>query len=133
MYTKQQQKVGLNRLLKLADFLETKVPRKQFNMDVWKFEDACGTVGCALGWGCSIPSFRKAGLKLVWDSEHISAHVKYGDERIGEDAAEDFFHIELKEAEDLFLDLYGDKSPNETPKQVAKRIRKFVKEKQKAT
>ena len=38
-----------NRLLKLADFLDT-LPRKQFDLTLVLEERPCGTVGCAMGW-----------------------------------------------------------------------------------
>jgi hypothetical protein len=37
------------RLLKLADFLET-VPPDKFDMNGWGREDDCGFAGCAIGW-----------------------------------------------------------------------------------
>jgi hypothetical protein len=61
------EKLHAKRLLRLADFLRT-VPARQFNMSYWfdqkKGSDVCKTAACACGWACSIPSFRKAGLRL---------------------------------------------------------------------
>lgn len=63
------QKKQLERLSKLADFLETEIGNKQFNMEKYRAEQSdnfsdnetnscsfidknnCGTIGCALGWG----------------------------------------------------------------------------------
>lgn len=60
---------GKRRLLKLADFLESGVPPKRFNMDLWgdgneRGTPACGTVACALGWASAVPSLRRAGVEL---------------------------------------------------------------------
>ena len=87
--------VGRARLLKLADFLETDVERKRFNMTAWaqfakplgkapknavipikfgpfnEIREAirsvpkCGTAACALGWGTAMPSLYKLGLRVV--------------------------------------------------------------------
>lgn len=48
-------KVQAKRLLKLADFLETRVSPTMFNMGQFRDEDfesvhRCGAVGCAMGW-----------------------------------------------------------------------------------
>jgi hypothetical protein len=117
----------VNRLLKLADLLDG-VPPSQFDMGAWK--SPCGTTCCAMGWGCTIPSFRKAGLKLTLDGEDDSIHRDYylAYEPPGQDfflnglwAAADFFDISYLEAKALFI---TDKK--EKPKTVAKRIRKFA-------
>lgn len=62
-----------NRLLKLADFLET-VPPKRFRFSSWVGDDwqgredlSCGTTACAVGWASTIPAFRKLGLRLKRD------------------------------------------------------------------
>jgi len=61
-------KVGLKRLLKLADHIET-VDRKRFHMAVWSDKESanrhsCGTVGCIAGHAAEIPSFKRAGYRL---------------------------------------------------------------------
>lgn len=128
--------VGLNRLLKLAEFLETKVPRKQFDMRnwvgaSWKGEKnlSCGTTACAMGWATTIPSFRRLGLRLNREGE-----VRLDpDDSVLEDgfeAAERLFSITGFEAYELFSFVDPDGyERKETPKQVAKRIRDFCKRK----
>lgn len=114
------------RLLKLADFLETKVPNKGFNLGSWKTVSECGTVACACGWGCSIPSFKKAGLKLesIYDWPQYFM-IRY---KIWQDfaAVSKFFDISIEEVEFLFLDENYPKS-HRSKNYVAKRIRSFVK------
>lgn len=111
------------RLLKLADFLETVKP-KEFRMDSWYNETPCGTTACAFGWACSIPSFKRAGLKMK-----VIRHtdVAYGDVTFkgleSYNAASKFFGIDIDEAEYLFSpDAYSGKG---IKRQVIRRIRKL--------
>lgn len=128
------------RLLKLAEHLETGVPRKRFNMNFWKREAGCGTVCCAMGHGVSVPSLRRAGLKFLFtelwqdnddDEERDYTVVCNGQE--GLSAAEEVFGISFDQAEYLFMPMsYSaelDSFQPITPKIVARRIRKFVEEK----
>jgi len=59
------------RLLILANFLETRVPRRRFDYSTivgldWKGmgDLSCGTVGCALGWAAVCPELKEAGMQL---------------------------------------------------------------------
>lgn len=123
--------VGLRRLLRLADHLDT-VPRKSFDMRYWRAEGAnCGTVSCAAGHACSIPSFRKAGLVMEYDYTMYAGlkvfMVKYkSDESF--DALAQFFGISSEDAEFLFNPQQYNQYfyANITTKQVANRIRKYV-------
>ena len=120
------------RLLKLADFLDT-VPRKRFNLGLWqqygfkpKAESACGTVACAMGWACTIPSFKRAGLKA-----HKDDRYPIFENQEGFSAAAKFFDISFPQAERLFSSSgYGNRFNSDavTPKKVAKAIRNFVKD-----
>jgi hypothetical protein len=65
------QTVTVKRLTKLRDFLKT-VPETRFDITQWatdgffydnKPSTARGMAACAGGWACTIPSFRKAGLR----------------------------------------------------------------------
>jgi hypothetical protein len=91
---------------------------------------------CSLA--CTIPSFRKAGLKLVldWESEEEKSYEPVYKGEISTDAAALFFNISYEQACFLFIsgtnydtvmskNFQGPKS-NITPKQEAKRIEKFV-------
>lgn len=137
-------RTGLKRLLRLADFLE-KLPRNRFDYSEWVGEDwegdqdlSCGTTACALGWATTIPSLRKAGLRLsevgsVTDKAHCD----------GFEAAAKVFDVTVSDAQFLFqpsvpgwrADLseqfdWDSPSADATAKQVAKHIRRFVKVKE---
>lgn len=131
-----------DRLLKLADFLET-VPRKAFNIGAWeqskvnkpegKIPGECGFAGCAVGWAVHAKLFR--GLKFIpnpygWDENDITPSYA-GQE--GFEAAEKLFDISGIEAGDGWdasrhLFSPGTYKNDPTPKQVAKRICKFVRD-----
>jgi hypothetical protein len=112
---------GKRRLLKLADFLET-VPRKRLDMSIFATGDLreCGTSGCALGWATQIPSFRRAGLYLDETSPRLRGRPRIVDPF---QVAREFFDLSAYDAADLFTPNYDG---SDTPKEVAKRFRKFV-------
>jgi hypothetical protein len=129
-------KTSAHRLLKLADFLD-KLPRRKFDYRLYGEKTKCGTVACALGWATQMPEFRRLGLKAKWVkdcwAEFRLIPVFYGE--MGPGAACPVFGLTEDEAWFLFmpaatLTADGDRSPggNATPKQVAKHIRRFVKE-----
>jgi len=120
--------IGHQRLLVLAEFLETKVPPKQFDIEVFKRGTAptlsdCGTAGCALGWCPSIPEFKALGWRWrampVW-GRRISTF----------DSAADFFEIN-SDASCNFFEADAYREPP-TPGDVAARIRAFVAEQSQA-
>lgn len=127
--------VGNRRLLKLADFLRT-IPSERFYYGAWSVSDVgpeewkkgekkltCGTAACALGWATAIPTFKRAGLKLV--PGLVKLDHKDGTCESGFDAGASFFGITLEESDYLFSPSDGE--GNSTPKQVACKIEKFVK------
>lgn len=131
--------VGNKRLLKLAEFLETKVPAARFDLAYWvdpktwkgKADLSCGTSACAMGWATTMPYFKRLGLYV--ESDHGSgAHLTLADDRgcsYNWEVPQALFRIDELEALELFdAEYFGEseKSPA-TPKQVAKRIRAFVK------
>jgi hypothetical protein len=117
-------------LLKLADFLET-VPRKKFDMRSWQRSAAdkpegrrpgeCGFAGCAVGWAVHQRMFR--GLKFIPDWSWGGDLIPHYNGQTEWRAITDLFLIGYDEAFGLFGPQTGG-----TPKQVAKRIRKFVKD-----
>ena len=121
-----------NRLLKLADFLDN-LPPKRFNYAYWvsntNYEvptfNECGTVGCALGWATTIPSFKKLGLKMDTNEPFISGAY-------GLMAGAYLFGISFFEAKYLFVPMqWLNVLPigpdfNTSPKEVANHIRRFV-------
>lgn len=123
---------GAVRLLYLADFLETQVPEKRFDMEHWagtldnyaypftmrhlKFSRYCYTTGCALGWATSIFP------ELVVVNEEIELYTQYTVLRNGRAAAV-FFYMDLEDA----VRLFGTARENyKTPKQVARGLRRYV-------
>lgn len=148
---------GNKRLLELADTLDT-IPRKRFDFAVWVGDDwqgapdlSCGTTACALGWATTIPSLKRAGLRLKRDNgNRWSAsdpwmhygHVVTPNTDDSMRAAMEVFAITYDDAELLFSPSdpcydhpkwYGKKilEENATPKQVASLIRRFVAARQK--
>jgi len=124
---------GKEKLLLLADVLDTKVPDGQFDLNDWTYEAfktqvntgmyekdySCGFVGCAVGYACTIPAFNDLGLKF-----------NYGpifEGNSGWPAVSSFFGINSSSAYHLF-DTHA-YSPKEwyNPHAVAERIREFVK------
>lgn len=138
--------VGARRLLKLADELESQEILKEkglkFDMNLFfsrpegaKLGDWCGTTCCAMGLACFVPSFRRAGLNVETCEDEVGSttDVVFTDKETGEK----FYNFEaavkvfpgLSDAGAEYL--FGAPLPNdETPKQVAKRIRRYVKENQ---
>lgn len=119
--------VGARRLLKLADHLET-VPRQRFNMSTW----SCGTSACAMGHACEIPAFKRLGLEIGIMFGSPLPVLPSGKEGFG--AAVELFGITHTDAYALFKEQFaGRPTPKnlagkDTPKVVARRIRKFVRE-----
>jgi hypothetical protein len=131
-------RVYKSRLLKLADFLE-KLPRKRFcfqwfvGLD-WKGADdlSCGTTACALGWATTMPTFKRLGL-AIHKGQFVNL-VRLNKRGGPWGAATRLFGISRSESEYLFNPRGCPKRPNclsgdATPKQVAKHIRQFVREK----
>ena len=139
------------RLLLVAEKLES-LPKERFYFNHWVGDDwkgatdlSCGTTACALGWATTIPKLRELGLHL----EHLKYINMAGGynaitlrTRTGLGAAMELFNIMEDEAESMFIpgDEFDDPlsicgrnidrlSPDATAKQVARRIRAFVKNK----
>lgn len=111
--------MNAERLLKLADFLET-VDEEHFNLA----KVGCGTTGCAIGWACYIPEFRDAGFKLVYYDDRFYPYPVYGG-RVGFHAVEAFFDLPYYDAQQLF-DTPGYRTDARTALDVSKKIRRYV-------
>lgn len=112
--------MNTERLLKLAEFLETKVEPGRFDIKCWRRGDLneCGTAGCAFGW--ATVCFAADGL--VFSNGEPTFGTAYGF-----DAADDFFDIDSEESWDLFdSDSYCNEEVS--PQMVATRIRQMVAE-----
>lgn len=102
--------IGRQRLLVLADFLETKVEPSRFDMRSWK----CGTTACAAGWAAMIPEFVAAG----YDCDAWGPAFR---EFVYADALGAFFGIEGRQITHLFSGMH-----NRTAQEEAAVIRAFV-------
>ena len=113
--------IHFDRLLKLADFLDT-VPPEKFDFDVWcnggrgevggRVEvpdlNVCGTTACALGWATAIPEFQKLGIKLDMCSSQFPCVTTLSDSRKRDSwsnalaAARDVFGLGAEDVSELF-------------------------------
>jgi hypothetical protein len=117
--------VNTERLLKLADFLET-IPDKSFNIRQWVTRQAdkpegdvpgeCGFAGCAMGWAAHARLFD--GLTIANDG------IIYGGRYPGMYAPVHLFGLSLGHARWMFDGPGYDNNP--TPADVAHRIRAFI-------
>lgn len=95
----------VDRLTTLRDFLKT-LGTDQLDMDRWMHQ--CGTVACALGWACTIPEFKAAGLYIeeVHPGKFLPVfepgNIRSGERYSGYDAAKAFFELEREEVWRLF-------------------------------
>lgn len=115
------------RMLKTADEIEAKLDKKHFNMYSWRaIEPKCGTVFCIGGFACQIPAFKRTGLKLdVFSTPVYNSYKSFM-------ALAKFYDISHNEASVLFNnDEFGQRNVT-TPKGAAKRLRDFVKSKERA-
>lgn len=138
-------KVGNNRLMALAEYLRT-IPTERFYYGTWVGKDwqekqdlSCGTTACALGWAATMPKFRRLGMRLVVSGYRDGSPVgvvaladpdamnEYeSDEPIQNSmlAARHVFGLSQAEADYIFAPCMGEEDAS--PKQVARKIRKFV-------
>lgn len=128
------------RLSLLARVLD-RVPREHF--DLHGFADhlkvspekisaarhltTCGTTACACGWAATIPSFRKAGLKITeWFSGDTGTISFHGNTSSAAVCA--FFGLTWPQASRLFWADQYPKNKRRSPRAVAARIRAMLKE-----
>ena len=118
------------RLRRLSAFLKTIRPR-DFDMETWRFgpdpePKTCGTTGCALGWACTIPEFKEAGLKMYGGCPRYADGA--GIHTDGYHAGAEFFGLTLAQSYHLFdPSAYEDEGAFTTPADVAKRIDSMLK------
>lgn len=132
------------RLTTLIKFMEA-LPRsaaKHFNMTTWiahagphshDFDryirpgdlETCGTTACAFGWAATIPTFRRAGLKVVNSIEESGRHDNYT-------VAKEFFDLNDWQTGLIFgSSSVSDPNPfrlAKSPKQWARLARRFLRE-----
>lgn len=137
----------IKRMLKLCDFLD-ELPRTKFDFSIVREERKCGTVGCAMGWTPTVfPRLVKADSYVAGDRRKMDVVMRNGNSLADYIAvAVELFGISEIEASALFSPdeaLYSDNAPfkkvlpplpwTATPKQVSKRLRRFLKWKTKQT
>ena len=118
-----------DRLTKLGDFL-AHVPKEKFDLENWRnngqesmdsngdiddhdLRTGCGTTGCAIGWACTIPEFKAAGLSYTGFTVRYDDLVSWG-------AVEVFFGLCHMEA--LYLFSEDSYKANASPYDVAERL-----------
>lgn len=133
-----------DRLLKLAEFLDTLKPEKfNFNDIVSESKDSCGTVCCAVGWCPTVFPRSWAWFNYGMLSDRMSVTLKTNLKNADSDTdhlvldwakcAAEFFGMTLMEAHMLFIPerrrpwASGSKLSYKTkPKTVARSIRSFI-------
>lgn len=127
----KQKSIGHQRLAKLATFLY-RVPRDRFNMNRWILDGegtlsldsrVCNTQGCAIGWATVL--FADVGFCLSPDAGISGVPLPQWGTRNGWEAVEGL--LDLSKVDALVLFENSDKTANLGPRQVAVRIRKFLK------
>jgi hypothetical protein len=111
------------RLLRLADHLDT-VPKELFNMRTWYTSyRGCGTVACAAGHAAAVPEFKDEGFALETTDDCEKEPVYKG--HTGFEACSAFFKLDFNTNQRIFTRYsYGEDDP--TPKEVANRIREIL-------
>jgi hypothetical protein len=125
-------KEARKRLLMIARKTE-QVPAHRFNFEFYVGNDwlgdpnlSCGTQGCAVGWGTTIPYLRKLGLHLVKNPyDGIFVAAANITEMDNNQSAARFFGLSIREYEYVFVP-YGGLDGDATNQQVADHIRRFV-------
>lgn len=134
------------RLLKLADFLESKVDNVHFDFssfghlsggtdqdlngkDALAEANLCGTKACALGWAPALPFARKLGFKLEIRHGH-PAFTKNGRHVSTDVVAKELFGLKVSQWTYIFYDSSltrpGSGSMESSRADVARGIRTFV-------
>jgi len=125
------------RLLTLANFLRTEVPKNRFNLSSWVGDmnnryvagenllaPSCGTSACAMGFATTIPMFAKAGLTLRKNHPGSNGGTICYLTFKGFEAAAEFMEIDEADANWLFNAAEYDYDDEVLV--VADRIEKFV-------
>lgn len=108
-------KINTKRLALLAYYLPS-IPVNQFDLTGW--------IRCAMGWATKVPEFAELGFTYVFNG---AADVPYYKDETSWYAVEKFFGLTNHEAETLFSMFCYTTGGRTTPKQVAARIKQFLK------
>jgi len=120
------------KLLEIADMLMKyrKNKKVKFDMDTWMSKNKCGTVCCAIGMAKLKGILPETFGINTFDEGKIDGWRPGGIDSSDHHKLSKYFKISFSQSEYLFdPDHYPDRYFNTTPKQVAKRIREFIKEK----
>ena len=128
-------KLTYRRMMKLVEYMESlpKSANRHFDMQMYfihrgdhehdisdkpTVEDlhTCGTTACAAGWACTMPYFRRLGLRRA------------GDYVVNEDDIFNLVDRDGQVAYELWSWFFGSENEDKTPKQWAKRVRKLLQE-----
>jgi len=135
-------KLAVRRLTKLADFMASlpKSADRHFDMGMWFAHEGdhthnfsgnalsrddlklCGTTACALGWGATMPYFKRLGLTVSTTNGALRFRGKYDPHPMV--LAADICDIEITQA----IYLFDSRSQVRTTKEWAKLCRTFIKE-----
>lgn len=120
------------RLERLASLLDTVKP-EHFNLTGWytgrytataEFTpdniQGCGTTACAVGWACTIPEFRNAGLYMTQRNAPAFEALE------GYEAVSRFFEIDADKTRWLFSPVPYSIEEYKDPAAVATRIRELL-------
>jgi hypothetical protein len=114
-----------DKLLRLADFLETEVKDEWFNLKIFADEGfdikTCGTTACAWGWASQVPEWQSV-LTLKKSFSYHGLAVIYN-EKYNFEAAQEFFNLNHQQCNFLFDPMYYSYTSKEY---VIDRLRKFV-------
>lgn len=125
MTTPAQSKERLLKLAWLLDNLTTEFPKLKvrFNLDGWAEKaTSCHTTACACGWAGLHPWFRRKGFRTDLKFGNVEYGVSAGFGAVGR-----FFDLGINERGYLFIAKSYPKG-HRGRRDVARRIRKFVKE-----
>jgi hypothetical protein len=132
--------VNKERLLKLADFLDTVHPNK-FEISSWLntgwrarggcteaelLDLDCGTTACAVGWACTIPEFKAEGLGFGGIVPMPTLQMPDGKTLTSWEAVREFFGLTQPEALNLFDRGAYATGPYASATTVARKIRLLV-------
>lgn len=110
------------RLTILRDYLLNEVPPDKFSITNWVAD--CGTVACAIGHACNIPSFQKAGLHLEGKLDPGLSPAYNGN--YSWRAVEKFFDLEAYQAAHLFDGEAYPKKYRTTLLEVVNRLAEYI-------
>lgn len=106
---------GREKLLALAEMLETVELPGRFDMGNWWIKRSCGTAGCAIGWGVSLGVLPELVLKRIDDGLFSPWN---------DNGPEEYFGLSTSQTDHLFMP--WEYEPEPTRQEVATRIRQFV-------